>query len=272
MGVTNAVNTELKECVKLNSSCKNFNFFKEVSTFMESSCSKTASLSESYCHSISKSSKNHENVSMAHDNCEITSLEKLQKIKNKEKVDSEIRKRYAINCDGQQKQSEIKTLTTTSEKHISNIIDITDCEYYLEPENEKIKTQKNSNDLNYERSMNHIDGKLEGLEDYVKEKKKVIENEFESTYTMKNDSNIRPLSPTSKNVLFVLRELPSLTSSELLSIFGIPTKSQSSKQKQSYGLLIPLIKFHAKLFKTLHGRRVFKEKISKYDLDYKKTH
>merc|ERR1711963_32494 len=143
-----------KECVKANSSCKNSNFFKEVSTFLESSCSKTASLFESYCHPISKSSKNYENVFMAHDNCETTTLEKLQKIKIKEKIDSEIRKRYAMNYNSQPKQSEIKTLTTTSEKYISNIVDITDCEDYLETENEETKIQENLNALNYERNLN----------------------------------------------------------------------------------------------------------------------
>merc|ERR1711964_848694 len=66
------------------------------------------------------------------------------------------------------------------------------------------------------------------------------------------------LTPTTENLMYVLSELPPLTSCELLHTFGIPTKGQTKHQRELYKLLLPLIKKHAELLDipTGSGKRV----------------
>jgi hypothetical protein len=88
----------------------------------------------------------------------------------------------------------------------------------------------------------------------------IFKNEIKSSYQTNICTSRRPLSPTKQNVIYVLRELPPLTSSEFLNAFGISTKNQTTEQKLMYMSLVPLIKTHAKLLETSSGRRVFHEK------------
>jgi hypothetical protein len=70
-----------------------------------------------------------------------------------------------------------------------------------------------------------------------------------------------PLQPTRENVIYVLQNLPPLSSYEFLNAFGIPTKDQTPEQQRCYKLLVPLIKTHAKITEIAEGKKVFIENL-----------